>query len=208
MTAKVSKNEIRKNHWENIYKTKDVTQVFWYQSSPYKSVELIKEYLNIDSKVIDIGCGTSYLVDTLLEEGYSNISVLDISRNSLEILKNRIKSSKINFICSDILDFKSNEKFDIWHDRAVFHFLQNKEDKTKYFEILSDSLKDGGVCILSTFRVDGDVSCAGLDVVQYDAKIIQNILPKSLKLVSYEDYTHITPKDTEQKYIYFVLQKR
>lgn len=197
----------RKEHWERIYETRDVTKVFWYQTSPSKSIELIKKYSKPDSSIIDMGCGTSFLADKLLDEKYKRISLLDTSEASLNIVKNRISNQNINFICADILDFQSEQKFDIWHDRAVFHFLLNKTDREKYFQILSDTLKNNGTCIMSTFKVDGDISCAGLDVIQYNSQKIQNELPTNLELIEYQDYIHITPKSTEQKYIYFVIKK-
>ena len=205
--TKTTSSEIRKVHWDKIYTTKNITQVFWYQSSADKSLELIKKYSTTKDSIIDMGCGTSFLVDNLLATGYTNISLLDTSIESLHMVQQRISNPDIKFICSDILDYKSEEKFDIWHDRAVFHFLENKEEKEKYFEILLDSLKDNGICILSTFKVDGDITCAGLDVVQYNEQQLEEILPKTLKLVSYEDYLHTTPKNTEQKYIYFAIKK-
>ncbi len=197
----------RQKHWNGVFNTKDYTQVLWHQKSPKKSVELIGRYAKKDDAIIDAGCGASFLVDNLLEEGYKNITLLDTSKISLEIVKKRVSNDNITYICNDILNFTPTKKFDIWHDRAVFHFLTTKKERTQYFEVLTNSLKEEGTSIISTFRVDGPIACAGLEIVQYDYTKMLNELPKELELVESEEYVHITPKQGEQKYIYFVIRK-
>ena len=176
--------------------------------NPSKSLELIQKYSNKDSSIIDTGCGVSYLVDMLIEDGYSDITLLDVAKTSLEVVKERVGDSDTTYVCSDILNYKTEKKMDIWHDRAVFHFLNTSKEQVEYFEVLEDTLSNSGVAIVSTFRINGPISCAGLDITQYDEEKLKNILPKTLELVEYENYTHITPKETEQEYIYFVLKKR
>jgi len=206
--TKTASSVLRHTHWESVFQNADYTQVLWHQISPEKSLGLIQEYSHTDAKVIDAGCGASFLVDRLLEKGYKNITLLDTAQTSLEIVKRRVESENIEFIAEDILEFKAEEEFDIWHDRAVFHFLTAKREKEKYFEVLINSLKSGGVAIISTFRVNGPLQCAGLDIVQYDAQKIQEELPKELELLESHEYTHVTPKESEQEYIYFVLRKK
>lgn len=204
----IQEQKLREKHWNNIFQKLDYTQVLWHQSSPKKSVELIKKYAKNDANIIDIGCGASYLVDTLLNDGYKDITLLDTAKTSLDIVHSRINNDNVQFICKDILNFKTDKKFDIWHDRAVFHFLLSKKEREEYFKVLDNSLKAKGVAIVSTFKVDGPIQCAGLDIVQYNHKKMSDELPSNLILIQSEDYEHITPKESTQKYIYFVIQKR
>ena len=205
--TKIPAQKFRNTHWENIFQTKDYTQVLWHQNSPKKSLDLIRSFASSDAAIIDAGCGASFIVDNLLELGYSDITLLDTSKNSLEIVKNRVQNEHVKYICSDILNLKSQKKFDFWHDRAVFHFLVSKKERQRYFEVLSDSLKENATAIISTFRVGGEIQCAGLDIVAYNYKKMLEELPKNLELIESEEYTHVTPKESEQKYIYFVIKK-
>ncbi|MFK5938821.1 MAG: methyltransferase domain-containing protein [Sulfurimonas sp.] len=206
--TKIASSELRKEHWDGIFQTADYTQVLWHQSSPNQSVELIKDHANNDAKIIDVGCGASYLVDNLLHDGYKNITLLDTAQISLNIVKSRINSKKVEFICSDILNLQTDKKYDIWHDRAVFHFLLSKYEREQYFKILDNLLHSKGIAIISTFKVNSPIQCAGLDIVQYSHKKMSDELPSSLTLIESEDYAHITPKDSTQEYIYFVIEKK
>ncbi len=205
--TKIPSEKFRNLHWEKIFQTKDYTQVLWHQNSPKKSLDLIRSFAKNDAAIIDAGCGASLIVDNLLELGYKDITLLDTSRTSLEVVKNRINSLHVNYICGDILTFSTQKKFDLWHDRAVFHFLLSKKERQKYFEVLSNSLKDNATAIISTFRVDGEIQCAGLDIMPYNYEKMLAELPKNLELIESEEYTHITPKESEQKYIYFLIKK-
>lgn len=207
-TLIIQEQKLREKHWNNIFQKLDYTQVLWHQSSPQKSVELIKKHAKNDVNIIDVGCGASYLVDTLLNDGYKNITLLDTSKTSLDIINSRINNNKVKFICKDILNFETDKKFDIWHDRAVFHFLLSKKEREEYFKVLDNSLKTKGVAIVSTFKVDGPIQCAGLDIVQYNHQKMSGELPSNLTLIQSEDYEHITPKESTQEYIYFIIQKR
>jgi len=205
--TKIGSVELREKHWDSIFQNVDYTQVLWHEASPKKSLELIKKYAKIDAHIIDVGCGTSFLVDNLLDNEYKNITLLDASKGALDIVKSRVHSVEITFECNDILNFNTNKKFDIWHDRAVFHFLLNKKERLKYFEVLSDSMKDDGLAIISTFRVNGPIQCAGLDIRQYDHSSMLDELPAGLKLIESEEYLHMTPKESEQEYSVFVIKK-
>lgn len=161
----------RKTHWDNIFKTKDYTQVLWHENSPKISLGLIEKYVeNKESRIIDVGCGVSFLADKLIKNGYKNITLLDISVTSLDIVKKRLGVNEDipKYICQDILNFNSLDEFDIWHDRAVFHFLLLKRERIKYFERLKESLKSGTVAIINTFCTGGETQCAGLETMQYD----------------------------------------
>ena len=205
--TKISADIKREAHWDKIFQTADYKEVLWHQKSPQKSLELIKKYAPIDASIIDAGCGASFLVDRLLEEGYKNITLLDTSKISLDIVRNRVSSESLDFVRSDILNFSAFKEYDIWHDRAVFHFLLTKKERQNYFEVVRNSLKEGAKAIISTFRTDGPIQCAGLDIVQYNHEKMLAELPKDLKLIESEEYLHITPKESEQEYIYFVIEK-
>ncbi|NOR58116.1 MAG: methyltransferase domain-containing protein [Sulfurimonas sp.] len=208
--TKIASDELREAHWDNIFKTKDYTQVLWHQNSPDMSLDLIKSSnIGKDSSIIDVGCGASFLVDKLVEDGYKDITLLDTSTTSLEIVKERLGSHAhiTEYICSDIMNFESSKKFDLWHDRAVFHFLLSTKERAKYFEVLQNSLKSGAIAIINTFATDGPTKCAGLDIVQYDKEKMLQEIPKTLKLTEYGEYQHDTPKETKQKYSYFILTK-
>lgn len=206
---KITSDELRKSHWDNIFETKDYTKVLWHQSLPTLSLELINEYSKKDDFIVDAGCGASLLVDNLIDSGYKNITLIDTSKTSLDIVKSRLgENSNIpSYICSDIMNFSSDKKFNIWHDRALFHFLLLKKERNNYFEILKDSLVSGGVAIINTFSIDGDSICAGLNTLQYDDKKMAEELVHGLELIRYENYTHITPKNSEQVYSSFVIKK-
>lgn len=208
MIIETNSSHLRKEHWDSIFQSTDYTQVLWHQSSPQKSIDAIKKYAKQDANIIDVGCGASFLVDNLLHDGYKNITLLDTSKTSLDIVKQRLQDDALEYVCDDILNFKTLKKFDIWHDRAVFHFLLTKKERQKYFEVLSKSLKKGAKAIISTFRVDGPIQCAGLNIVQYNHEKMLQELPQNLELIQSEKYTHITPKKSEQEYIYFVITKK
>ena len=199
---------LRAKHWEGVFQNADYQQVLWHQVSPDKSLQLVQKYSDKDAKVVDAGCGASFLVDRLLECGYQDIVLLDTANTSLEIVRKRVDSMNIKLISGDILDFRTSAKCDIWHDRAAFHFLREKKEIEQYFQVVMNSLKRGGIAIISTFRVNGPLQCAGLDIEQYDADKMSKELPEGLELVASQEYMHITPKQSEQEYIYFTLKRK
>lgn len=207
--TKTPAEKVREKHWNNLFSTKDYTAVLWHQASPELSLEQIKKYAGKDDRIIDVGCGASLLVDRLIAEGYENLFLLDASKASLEIVKNRLgdKADIPVFICSDIVHFRPAHQFKVWHDRAMFHFLSNRQERIKYFEALKESLLPDGIAIINTFAIDGETGCAGLNIIQYDAGKMAEELPSGLSLVHSEDFIHLTPKKTEQKYSSFFIKR-
>ncbi|MGB5964682.1 MAG: methyltransferase domain-containing protein [Sulfurimonadaceae bacterium] len=201
--------QVRQSHWDNVFKTKDYKKVLWHQNSPTVSLELITRYSTQDDAIIDVGCGASFLVDRLIDKGYKNITLLDTSKTSLDIVKSRLATNADipTYICSDIMHFEPSQQFNIWHDRAVFHFLLLKKERVNYFETVMESLVSGGIAIISTFRVGGQTQCAGLDILQYDHNKMLEELPQGLELIKYEEFTHITPSESEQAYSSFVIRR-
>lgn len=201
-----------KEHWENIYKTKNHKQVGWYQESPDISLELLSK-INAQptQSIIDVGCGASVLVDKLVQQGYKNITLLDLSEEALSSIKTRLadKGNIPHYLSKDITkNIEFNNTFDVWHDRAVFHFLTNAKDREAYMANLNHSLSPSGHAIIGTFSLNGPSKCSGLDVVQYDEKKMKDELPKNLELLESTVSTHIMPSGTEQEYMYFIIKHK
>ena len=176
----------RKEHWERIYSTKKLEEVSWYQASPVTSLDIIAELnLSTAASIIDIGGGDSFLVDNLIQLGFSDISVLDISSKAIARAKDRLgsRSDQANFITSDITEFKPERQYDLWHDRAVLHFLTEQEDIDKYLAILNQSLIPGGYVVIGEFSVDGPKKCSGIEVRQYDEESLTQLLGPNYELL-------------------------
>ena len=200
-----------KLHWDNVYYNKNENEVSWYQKIPKTSLDHIKSLnLNLDSKIIDVGAGESRLVDNLLDLGFNNIDVLDISKKSIEKAKNRLgkKSEKINWIVSDINDFVSNNKYDLWHDRAAFHFLKDSSQINNYVELANLSLNSKGKIILGTFSSNGPLKCSGLEISRYNSSSINEIFKKHFILLNHRISIHPTPFDTFQEFLFTVFEKK
>ena len=200
-----------KLHWDNVYYNKNENEVSWYQKIPKTSLDHIKSLnLNLDSKIIDVGAGESRLVDNLLDLGFNNIDVLDISKKSIEKAKNRLgeKSEKINWIVSDINDFVSNNKYDLWHDRAAFHFLKDSSQINNYVELANSSLNSKGKIILGTFSSNGPLKCSGLEISRYNSSSINEIFKKHFILLNHRISIHPTPFDSFQEFLFTVFEKK
>ena len=197
-----------KKHWENIYQKKEIDGVSWYQKVPIESLQLIKKYsISNSDKIIDIGCGKSFLVDNLLELNYTDISLVDISSNALKEVKDRLQNKSLNFIETDILNFNSNDKYDIWHDRAVFHFITDSEGIKKYISLCNEYINKEGILIIGTFAEDGPLKCSGLEIKRYSVDQISGLFKETFKLVESFKMLHKTPFDTEQSFSFCVLRK-
>lgn len=199
----------RKDHWENVYQTKDHKKVGWYQESPDVSLELLsKIHADPSQSIIDVGCGASVLVDKLIEQGYKEITLVDLSEEALSIIKDRLgdKGNIPNYFSQDITKAAYSDTFDIWHDRAVFHFLTDAKDRKDYISTISKSLSDHGRAIIGTFSVNGPNACSGLDVVQYDEEKMKSALSPDLELVDSVISIHEMPNGAEQEYMYFIIK--
>ena len=197
-----------KSHWENIYKTKKIDGVSWFQQTPTESLELIEKYSsNNSSKIIDIGCGKSFLADNLLELNYTDISLVDISSNALTEVEERLKNKSLNFIETDILNFKSNYKYDIWHDRAVFHFINKREGVEKYISLCNKYINKGGILIIGTFAEDGPLKCSGLEIKRYSINNLKELFKENFEFIEGFKKLHSTPFDTEQSFTFCVFRK-
>ncbi len=200
----------RKIHWENVFETKDTTKVSWFQPIPETSIKMIDK-LNLPktARIIEVGSGDSFLADFLLERGYSEITLLDISEKALDSIRTRLsaKTESITFLANDVTDFSSAESFDIWHDRAVFHFLTEKQDIQKYVENVSEKLVFGGYLILGTFSTNGPDMCSGLKVQQYSENRLTEIFHHGFNKIECFTENHQTPSGSNQNFLFCVFQK-
>lgn len=201
----------RKNHWENIYDTKALEEVSWYQPTPETSLEFIKNLnLEKDAAIIDIGGGDSLLVDFLLNLGYTNISVLDISEKAIERAKERLgeKAGMVKWIVSDITRFNPSEKYDVWHDRATFHFLISEEDISAYLEITGKAVKENGHLFIGTFSENGPKKCSGIEIRQYSEDSLNDTFGPEFQKINCFKVDHKTPFDTFQNFVFCSFQKK
>jgi 2-polyprenyl-3-methyl-5-hydroxy-6-metoxy-1,4-benzoquinol methylase len=195
----------RKNHWEHVYAEKESTEVGWFQQHPQRSLELIQATV-VDAavRIIDIGGGASTLVDFMLDAGYENLTVLDIAHAAIEQAKSRLgaRADKVAWLEHDITEFSPDEPYDLWHDRAVFHFLTDKLDRSSYVRTMSRALKPGAHAIIATFDLNGPEKCSGLDVVRYSPATMAAVLGDNFQLVESVTEEHVTPHDAIQKFVY------
>jgi SAM-dependent methyltransferase len=199
----------RKNHWETVYETKNPNEVSWTQEIPKTSLDFIKSFdLTKKSKIIDIGGGDSKLVDFLIEEGFENITVLDISAKAIEKAKTRlgVNAEKVNWIVSDITEFEPNETFEVWHDRATFHFLTSEEQIEKYMKTARKSVS--GYLTVGTFSENGPKKCSGLDIKQYSEETLTAEMENGFEKIKCITEDHITPFETKQNFIFCSFKRQ
>jgi SAM-dependent methyltransferase len=192
-----------KGYWETVYETKTPEQVSWTQEVPRTSLDFITSLdLPKSARIIDVGGGDSKLVDFLLEDGFENITVLDISAKALERAKKRLgsKAELVNWVVSDITEFDPNTTFDVWHDRAAFHFLTTTEQIEKYMAIARNSIT--GYLTIGTFSENGPKKCSGLDIKQYSEETLTSELKDGFEKIRCITEDHTTPFDTTQNFLF------
>jgi len=200
-----------KEHWENVFATKSENEVSWYQPYPVTSVAFLELFdLPLHAAIIDIGGGDSHLVDVLIEKGYTNVHVLDISEKALNRAKKRLgaKAKKVNWIVSDITDYKPLIKFDFWHDRAAFHFLTDEKSIKKYVAIAEQAINPHGYLVLGTFSTSGPQKCSGLQIKQYSKTTMSNRFEKSFTRIKCITEEHQTPFSTMQQFLFCSFLKK
>ena len=200
-----------KDHWEAVYTTMDEAGVSWFQDNPSPSLELIERLKPTkDTRVIDIGGGASRLVDALLERGFGRLTVLDISQAALDLACLRLgrRASQAQWLVEDVTEWEPSRRFDIWHDRAAFHFLVEASDRAAYVARLTQALKPGGHATIATFAPDGPEKCSGLPVHRTDAKGLAKELGEAFTLVDSQAHDHVTPNNSSQRFQFSVFQRR
>lgn len=196
----------KQQHWDNVYQTKGRDEVSWFREHLETSLRMIANTGVVkDAAIIDVGGGNSNLVDDLLEQGFSEVSVLDISSKAINDNKERLgrKAENVSWYVADITRVHLPEnRFDVWHDRAVFHFLTAEDDRQRYIELVKKSLKPAGHIIVASFSLDGPRKCSGLDVMRYSPESMRNEFGDTFKLVESVGETHNTPFGTTQDFVY------
>jgi SAM-dependent methyltransferase len=201
----------RKRHWEQVYATKSPLEVSWYQTEPKLSLDLIAGAgLAHDAPVIDVGGGASVLVDRLLGRGYSRVAVLDISGKALGAARERLgaRARDVEWHEADVTEFQPPHAFALWHDRAVFHFLTDAEDRRRYVATMKRALEPDGHVIIASFAIGGPTRCSNLDIVQYDAAKLGAELGGEFVLREEMSEVHVTPAAKEQKFGFFRFQRK
>ncbi len=200
----------RKKHWETIYKTKKLEDVSWYQPVPTTSLKFLTEYnIPTSAKIIDIGGGDSFLADHLLDLGYTNITVLDISAASLERAQQRLgnRSKQVKWIVCDVTTFEPTEQYDFWHDRAAFHFITEENEITKYIHVVQKSLKPSSITVIGTFSEQSPKKCSGIEIKQYSETSLTEQLKMFFEKVNCITVNHQTPFDTTQNFVFCSFKK-
>lgn len=201
----------KKSHWEKIYTEKKFEEVSWYQKEPVTSLALIRKYsVATNARIIDVGAGDSYLATSLLKHGFSDITVVDISGAVINRAKSRMAADagKITWVTADITAFSSRQRFDIWHDRATFHFLTSEGDVVKYSTVLQDSLNPNGFAIIGTFSEQGPTKCSGIAIRQYSAESLAKVFASGFECIETFTEDHITPFGTVQNFVFVVLRRK
>ena len=200
----------RKAHWETVYTTKGENEVSWFQESPEASLELIDlAHPTPASTIVDIGGGASRLVDSLIAQGLNHVTVLDLSEAALEAAKARLgeRASLVQWIVADVTKWYPTQIYDIWHDRAAFHFLTDPADRAAYVACMKRTVKPGGHVIIGTFAIDGPEKCSGLPVNRYDATSLARELGEGLVLVDARRHDHSTPWKSAQRFQFCIFRR-
>lgn len=200
-----------KTHWEKIYHRKETTQVSWYQLHPYLSLQYIqKTGVGKSGHLIDVGGGASTLVDHLLDAGFQHVTVLDISVEALERVQQRLgqRAGSVTWLEADITQTTlPHHQYEVWHDRAVFHFLTEPQDRQRYVNAVLEAVRPGGHVIVATFASDGPERCSGLEVARYDSQSLHSEFGTDFELLDSTREEHQTPFGTQQKFIYCYCRK-
>lgn len=203
--------EARQSHWQRIYREKEPTDVSWYQPVPERSLQLIRATgVKKDQPILDAGGGASTLVDHLLAEGYTELTVLDISGMALQRCRVRLgkAADSVLWIETDVTTFKSSVRYALWHDRAVFHFLTDPKERDKYIDVMHRSLQSEGQLVLATFGPEGPQRCSGLEIQRYDIDTLTQLIGKRFSLLEFDLDMHQTPSGASQQFLYSRWQMR
>lgn len=203
MSAKKTGASNRKRHWEEAYSTKQAVETSWYQAVPATSLAMIRATgADPGQGLIDVGGGASLLVDHLLNDGWRDLTVLDLSKSALEQAQRRLgpEARPVEWVVADITEYVPARTFTVWHDRAAFHFLTEPADQQRYVKVLQAALEPGGQAIVGAFAPDGPERCSGLDIVRYDADQLGAVLGQEFRLLEERRESHRTPQGREQRF--------
>jgi ubiquinone/menaquinone biosynthesis C-methylase UbiE len=197
-------------HWEQVYETRSTDEVSWFQAEPSVSRRLVEAAVGTNGSVVDVGAGASRLVDLLLDDGFADLTVLDVSARALAVVRQRLgkRSTEVTWVHGDVLDWHPGRSFDVWHDRAVFHFLTDSEDRSRYVDLVQRVVHPGGTVIVATFAADGPTHCSGLPVSRSDAAGLATVFGEAFMLGHAEREEHLTPSGALQPFTWAVLHRR
>jgi SAM-dependent methyltransferase len=201
----------RKQHWEKTWSHKTAVETSWYQAKPRMSLAMIgRSPFGPEDPLIDVGGGASLLVDHLLQAGHRNVTVLDVSSAALQQAKDRLgpRSGEVHWLETDVTEFRPDQQYAIWHDRAAFHFLTDFADRARYVQVLKKALAPGGQAIIAAFSDQGPRKCSGLDVVRYNVDRLTAELGPGFTLEEQAEEVHLTPTKSEQVFGFYRFAKR
>jgi trans-aconitate methyltransferase len=197
-------------HWDEVYATRAIDEVSWYQRDPATSFRLVRAAAaDHAGAIVDVGCGASALVDRLLDAGYADVTLVDVSTRALEAARTRLgdRGVGVTFVNSDVLEWRPERDFDVWHDRAAFHFLTDDLERAQYVERAAAAVRPGGTLIVATFAADGPTHCSGLPVQRHDAADLARTFSPEFVLESAEHEEHVTPAGVVQPFTWAVLRR-
>jgi len=201
--------EPRAEHWDDVYSSKGTDEVSWFQSEPERSLRHITAVADVERSVVDVGAGASVLVDRLLDVGFHDLTVVDISAQALATVRDRLgdRADVVTFTCSNVLAWQPGRTFDVWHDRAVFHFLTRPDDRASYVALATSAVDPGGHLVLSAFALDGPTHCSGLEVARHDASSLAEEFAAGFTLLHSDREEHRTPWQAIQPFTWVVLRR-
>jgi ubiquinone/menaquinone biosynthesis C-methylase UbiE len=196
-------------HWDTVYGTKATDEVSWYQRQPKTSLRLLTSVASPEDALIDVGAGASTLADTLIDSGWSDVTILDVSPAALALVRDRLgeRQESVTFVASDVLSWQPEHAFDAWHDRAVFHFLVRPDQREQYVATALRAIRPGGALVLGTFAADGPTQCSGLPTARYDAQTLAAASAPGFTLERSEREDHVTPGGGVQPFTWAVLRR-
>ncbi len=201
----------REDHWNAVYGARAEAALTWFEETPAQSLALIHHAgVTPEARVVDVGGGASRLVDALLDDGFTRITVLDLSVEALKVSQQRLgdRAGRVNWIAGDITTWQPDGPYDLWHDRAVFHFLTEPADRAAYVLGLSQALRTGGVAVIGTFALDGPEKCSNLPVMRYSAQTLADALGNGFDLIESRVHRHLTPMGRTQSFVFGVFRRR
>lgn len=201
----------RREHWDNVYDTKSFTEVSWFQPRPERSLQLIERAaVDLDDAIIDVGGGASTFVDHVLDDGFTDITVLDIAGKAFKQSRRRLgaRADGVEWIVFDVTAYQPTRTWQLWHDRAVLHFLIDEQDRTRYVDVLETALAPGGHVVLATFGPEGPLKCSGLEIRRYSIDMVEELLGPGFELQCHELENHETPTGLTQQFLYSCWTRR
>lgn len=201
----------RRDHWEAVYQTKGEADVSWFEGTPTLSLDLLRSVgAKPSSSIVDIGGGASRLVDALLARGFCDLTVLDLSAEALAVARRRLGdcADDVDWIAADVTEWVPERRYDVWHDRAAFHFLTTQAQQRAYVDRLERGLQGGGHAIIGTFALDGPEKCSGLPVARHDFTSLATLLGEGFVLIDARRHDHVTPTGTVQRFQFSVFRRK